>query len=145
MFGSDDDDIVVTERGGPSGDRRVRNVQWLSIHLAVYQEIEQETERTRIDVARRQDDLVRIPTRARVIIVVGQNVSCDRIYRDREKEKDESGKRRHAGTGDPVRSLADAGCEFHRKNCVSAVEYGSDGVLEYWSVGVLGLPWCRCY
>jgi hypothetical protein len=58
--------------------------------------------------------------------VVGQNVSCDRIYRDREKEEDKSGKRRHWETGDSVRSLAVPGCEFHRKNCVSALEYWSD-------------------
>src|ERR1700730_12270923 len=72
MFSSYDHQIALTRE---IASANVRGIQWLGIYLTVDWKIELKPKRTRVNVARRQRDIVWIPTGPRIVVVVGQNIS----------------------------------------------------------------------
>src|SRR6266404_4116838 len=74
MLGNNDYQIMVTREFATNVDWVIRNIQRLSIHLAVHSKIEFQPKRTRVNVAWRQREFVRIPARPRIVVMVGQNI-----------------------------------------------------------------------
>ena len=75
MFGRDNYLIVVSCETASAVDWCVRDIQWLRVDLTVDRKIELKTKRTRVNVAWRQRNFVRIATRPRIVVVVGKNIS----------------------------------------------------------------------
>jgi hypothetical protein len=74
MLGRNNYQIMVTNEFATTEDGVIGNIQRLRIHLAVHPKVEFQTKRTRVNVAWRECEFLRIPTGPRIVIMVGENI-----------------------------------------------------------------------
>ena len=87
VFGRDNNKIMIASKDSSIEDRCIGDVERLSVHLAVNDQIENQAKGVRIDVRGCQDDFVWIATSPRVVVVICQDIGCNATKTANKREK----------------------------------------------------------